>query len=68
MLFLPFQGGKDSTPVRGALYEPTVLIGVSVEPRLSQRECFVVLNWAGRSFDGSPADLRDSEISRTRRL
>ena len=33
-------GGEDSTPVRGALYEPTVVLGVSVEPRLSQRECF----------------------------
>ena len=53
-------GGDDSTPVRGALYEPTVLLGVSAEPRLSQRECFDGLNWAGRSLDGLPADLRDS--------
>jgi hypothetical protein len=29
------QGCDDSTPVRGASYEPAVLSGVSAEPRLS---------------------------------
>jgi hypothetical protein len=28
-------GGRDLTPVRGVPYEPPVLLGVSVEPRLS---------------------------------
>jgi hypothetical protein len=52
--------GDDSTPVRGAFYEPTVLLGVSAELRLSHEECFDRLNWVGRSFDGLPTDLRDS--------
>src|SRR5271168_4201160 len=31
------EGCDDSTPVRGASYEPVVLLGVSAEPRLSTR-------------------------------
>jgi hypothetical protein len=46
-----------SLTVRGALCELAVLLGVSAEPRLSQRECFDGSNWAGRSLDGLPADL-----------
>ena len=35
--------GEDSTPVRGALYEPVVLLGVSAKPRLSQIRARVVV-------------------------
>jgi hypothetical protein len=43
-LTLPRQlEGEDSTPVRGALYEPATLLGESAEPRLSQIRAGVVV-------------------------
>jgi len=33
-------GDKDSTPVRGVLYEPAALLGVSAEPKLSRLQFY----------------------------
>ena len=43
-------GGRDSTPVRGVLYEPVALLGESAEPRLSRIRIGVVMLGAFLGF------------------